>query len=66
VPFRDTNAKGGLRVDYRQGLIAGGGRGRGNCARPTGKSLLLKAINQTDKLKMLARKETVGRGDWGF
>lgn len=49
----DTNARGGLRVDDRPGLLAGGGRGAAIVPGDLDKSLLLKAVRQADdKLKM--------------
>lgn len=49
----NTNAKGGLRVDDREGLLVGGGRGAAIVPGDPEKSLILKAIQQTDdKLKM--------------
>lgn len=49
----DTNSKGGLRVDDRNGLLTGGGRGAAVVPGEIEKSLLLKAVLQTDeKLKM--------------
>lgn len=49
----DTNAKGGLRVDDRHGLLAGGGRGAAIVPGNADQSLLLKAVRQTDsKLQM--------------
>ncbi|MCC7425229.1 MAG: hypothetical protein IT428_33580, partial [Planctomycetaceae bacterium] len=49
----DTNSKGGLRVDDRNGLIAGGGRGSAVVPGDPDKSLLIKAVSHADKgLKM--------------
>lgn len=49
----ETNSKGGLRVDDRNGLIAGGNRGGAIAPGDVEKSLLLKAISYTlPKLKM--------------
>ncbi|MCC7422456.1 MAG: DUF1549 domain-containing protein, partial [Planctomycetaceae bacterium] len=49
----DTNSKGGLRVDDRNGLIAGGGRGSAVVPGVPDKSLLIKAVSHADKgLKM--------------
>ncbi len=41
-----TNAKGGLRVDERRGILAGGNRGRGVVPHEPDASLLLKAVRQ--------------------
>lgn len=49
----NTNTKGGLRVDDRNGLVEGGGRGAALVPGDPEQSLLLKAVQQTDpKLKM--------------
>lgn len=54
----ETNSKGGLRVDDRNGLIAGGGRGGAIAPGNVDKSLLLKAIGYTlPKLKMPPEKQ---------
>jgi len=53
----DTNAKGGLRVDDRNGLISGGGRGAAIVPGDPSKSLLHTAVKQTDKLKMPPEKK---------
>lgn len=54
----ETNSKGGLRVDDRNGLIAGGGRGGAVAPGDVEKSLLLKAISYTlPKLKMPPEKQ---------
>ncbi len=54
----ETNSKGGLRVDDRNGLIAGGGRGGAIAPGDVDKSLLLKAISYTlPKLKMPPEKQ---------
>lgn len=54
----ETNAKGGLRVDDRNGLIAGGGRGSAIVPGDVEKSLLLKAVSYTlPKLKMPPEKQ---------
>jgi hypothetical protein len=45
----NTNAKGGLRVDDRNGLLQGGGRGPAVVPGHPEKSLLLKAIRQVGK-----------------
>ena len=49
----NTNARGGLRVDDRQGLLVGGGRGAAVVPHQPDESLLLKSVLQEDdKLKM--------------
>lgn len=49
----ETNSKGGLRVDDRNGLIAGGGRGAAIVSGDVDNSLLIKAVSYTlPKLKM--------------
>ncbi|MCE9525773.1 MAG: hypothetical protein K8R36_06935, partial [Planctomycetales bacterium] len=54
----DTNSKGGLRVDDRNGLIAGGGRGSAIAPGDVEKSLLIKAVSYTlPKLKMPPEKQ---------
>lgn len=54
----DTNSKGGLRVDDRNGLIAGGGRGSAVVPGDPGKSLLLRAVSYANKeLKMPPDKQ---------
>lgn len=54
----NTNAKGGLRLDDRQGLLSGGGRGAAVVPGNAEQSLLLKAIRQKDdKLKMPPGKQ---------
>src|SRR3954451_15678410 len=53
----NTNAKGGLRVDDRNGLLAGGNRGPAVVPGDPGHSLLIKAIDQSDpKLQMPPKK----------
>jgi cytochrome c553 len=53
----DTNAKGGLRVDDRNGLINGGGRGPAVVPGAPDRSLLVQAIRRTHKvLKMPPEK----------
>src|SRR5262245_42154295 len=48
-----TNSKGGLRVDDRGGLLAGGGRGPALVPGAPDKSLLLQAVRHThDQVKM--------------
>src|SRR5258705_10022391 len=49
----NTNSKGGLRVDDRNGLTVGGGRGPAIVPGQPEKSLLLQAVRHTHvKLKM--------------
>ncbi len=49
----DNKAAGGLRVDDRNGLIAGGGRGAGVVPGKPDESLIIKAVLKTDeKLQM--------------
>lgn len=45
----DTNAQGGLRVDDRNGLLAGGNRGAAVVPGKPEESLLLQAVSHTDK-----------------
>ena len=53
----DTNSHGGLRVDDRQGLLTGGGRGPAVVPGAPDQSLLLRAVKRTDdKLKMPPEK----------
>ncbi len=53
----DTNSKGGLRVDDRNGLFHGGGRGPAVVPGHPEKSLLLRAVRQLDpKLSMPPKK----------
>jgi mono/diheme cytochrome c family protein len=53
----DTNTKGGLRLDDRNGMIHGGGRGPAIVPGHPEKSLLLQAVAHThDKLKMPPNK----------
>jgi len=53
----DTNSKGGLRVDDRNGLLTGGGRGAAIIPGDSAKSLLIRAVTQTDdELKMPPKK----------
>jgi cytochrome c553 len=53
----DTNSHGGLRVDDRQGLLTGGGRGPALVPGAPDQSLLLRAVKRTDdKLKMPPEK----------
>ena len=54
----DTNSKGGLRVDDRNGLMTGGGRGAAVVPGDPGKSLLLRAVSYSNKdLKMPPDKQ---------
>ena len=52
----NTNAKGGLRVDDRNGLIQGGGGGPAVVPGKPEESLLIQAIRQEDVLKMPPKK----------
>jgi hypothetical protein len=53
----DTNAKGGLRLDDRNGMIQGGGRGPAIAPFHPEKSLLLRAVAYTDpRLQMPPKK----------
>src|ERR1700722_14402992 len=53
----NTNAKGGLRVDDRNGLLAGGGRGPAIVPGQLAKSLLIQAVRHTHAtLKMPLNK----------
>ena len=51
-----TNSKGGLRVDDRNGLIAGGAGGPAVVPGKPEESLLLKAVRHEDDLKMPPKK----------
>ncbi len=53
----NTNSRGGLRVDDRNGLIAGGDHGAAIVPGDPEKSLLIQAVRQTDKLKMPPMKQ---------
>jgi mono/diheme cytochrome c family protein len=54
----NTNSQGGLRVDDRNGLIHGGGRGPAVVPGQPQKSLLLQAVGHTHKtLKMPPKKQ---------
>ena len=54
----NTNARGGLRVDDRVGLVEGGGRGPAVEPGDPDKSLLMQAVRRThDKLKMPPDKQ---------
>ncbi|MDB5295744.1 MAG: hypothetical protein JWO31_1727, partial [Phycisphaerales bacterium] len=54
----DTNAKGGLRVDDRVGLLSGGNTAAAIVPGKPGDSLLLKAVSYTDDgLKMPPKKQ---------
>ncbi len=46
----NTNAKGGLRVDDRHGLVSGGGRGAAIVPGDPDASLLIKAVRQEGKV----------------
>ena len=49
----DTNSRGGLRVDDRNGLLTGGGRGPAIVPGKPEESVLIRAVRHTDeKLKM--------------
>ncbi len=52
----NTNAKGNLRVDDRNGLLSGGDKGAAIVPGEPDKSLLLKAVNQAGELKMPPKK----------
>jgi cytochrome c553 len=53
----DTNSKGGLRVDDRNGLLQGGGRGPAVVPGQAAKSILIQAVRQTHpKVKMPPEK----------
>ncbi len=52
----DTNSKGGLRVDDRGGLLQGGDSGPAVVPGDPEKSLLIKAVLQSDDLKMPPKK----------
>ncbi|MBC7818912.1 MAG: DUF1549 domain-containing protein, partial [Planctomycetaceae bacterium] len=54
----NTNSRGGLRVDDRNGLITGGDHGAAIVPGDPERSLLIKAVRQTDnKLKMPPMKQ---------
>jgi hypothetical protein len=53
----ETNSKGGLRVDDRNGLITGGGRGSALTPGEPEKSLLIEAVKQVGDLKMPPNKK---------
>jgi Protein of unknown function (DUF1553)/Protein of unknown function (DUF1549)/Planctomycete cytochrome C len=54
----ETNSKGGLRVDDRNGLLSGGGRGAAIIPGEVDKSLLIKAVSYSlPKLKMPPEKQ---------
>jgi len=53
----ETNSKGGLRVDDRNGLITGGGRGSALTPGDPENSLLIQAINHSGDLKMPPNKK---------
>jgi cytochrome c553 len=48
----DTNSRSGLRVDDRNGLLAGGSRGPAIIPGKPDESLLIRAVSYTGKLKM--------------
>jgi hypothetical protein len=48
----DTNSRGGLRVDDRNGLLTGGGRGPAVLPGKPEESLLIKAVGRSGNLKM--------------
>ncbi len=48
----DTNSRGGLRVDDRNGLLTGGGRGPAVVPFKPDESLLIKAVSRIGELKM--------------
>jgi cytochrome c553 len=48
----DTNSRGGLRVDDRNGLLVGGGRGAAVIPGKPEESLLIKAVTRVGDLKM--------------
>jgi hypothetical protein len=52
----NTNAKGGLRVDDRNGLLSGGNAGKAVIPGKPDDSLLLKAVLQSGDLKMPPKK----------
>src|ERR1700730_6991167 len=53
----DTNARGGLRVDDRNGVIQGGGRGPAVVPLHPEKSVLIRAVTYSDaKLQMPPKK----------
>ena len=51
----DTNSRGGLRVDDRNGLLDGGGRGPAVVPGKPEKSLLIQAVRSRGELKMPPR-----------
>ncbi|MBX9655826.1 DUF1553 domain-containing protein [bacterium] len=53
----ETNSKGGLRVDDRNGLITGGGRGSALTPGDPEKSLLIEAVTHAGDLKMPPNKK---------
>ena len=54
----NTNSKGGLRVDDRNGLLVGGGRGAAIVPGHPEKSLLIAAVRKTHaEVKMPPKKE---------
>jgi mono/diheme cytochrome c family protein len=53
----NTNSRGGLRVDDRNGLLQGGGRGPAVVPGRPDDSLLLRAVRKTTQLKMPPNKQ---------
>jgi len=53
----NTNSRGGLRVDDRNGLVEGGGRGPAVMVGDPDNSLLIQAVRQSGKLKMPPDKQ---------
>src|SRR5262245_20589067 len=56
----NTNSHGGLRVDDRNGLVHGGGRGPAIVPGQPEKSLLLQAVRQTHKQVKMPPKKKLG------
>jgi cytochrome c553 len=60
----NTNSKGGLRVDDRNGLLTGGGRGPAVVPGDPDKSLLIQAVRHTHKtLKMPLEAKHLAEGE---
>ena len=57
----NTNSKGGLRVDDRNGLLEGGGRGPAVVPGKPEKSLLIQAVRQTHAMVQDAAQEAADR-----
>jgi cytochrome c553 len=55
----DTNAKGGLRVDDRNGLLHGGGRGPAVVPGQPDRSLLLRAVRHADGAPKMPPKKAL-------